>query len=174
MIVKSQNLSIEDSDFLAAESELAMAIGQIVIHFNNLERDLGELLAALLEANNNFTRSAIVASMSFSQKTDLLAALYLEKFSDDLEKCAACRASIRKLLTIEEERNKYVHSCFSTKTFGSSEYLRIKPKTKGAKGLVVASVAVDISAAKTLKDQISSFRFLELVELYRGCIKHRS
>lgn len=173
MTVKSQNQSKEDADFKATEAELAMAIGRIVMHFNNLERDLGELLAALLESNNNFVRTALVASMSFSQKVDLLAALYLEKFKEDAERSEVCRSSIQKLRSLEEERNKYVHSCFGTKTFGSSEFLRTKPKTKGAKGLSVAREEVNIQAMKGLKDRISSFGWFDLIELYRGCIEPR-
>jgi len=173
MTAESQSQSKEDADFRAAEAELAMAIGRVVIHFNNLERDLGELLAALLESKNSFVQTALVASMSFSQKVGLLAALYLEKFKDDSERCDACRSSIQKLRSLDEERNRYVHSCFGTKTFGSSEFLRTKPKTKGAKGLSVAREDVDIQAMKALKDRISSFSWLELTELYRGCIELR-
>ncbi len=173
MTTESQNLSKEDADFMAMEAELAMEIGRVVIHFNNLERDLGELLATLLESNNNFVRTALVASMSFTQKVDLLAALYLEKFKIDLNKCGIFRLSIQKLRSLEEERNKYVHSCFNTKTFGSNEFIRSKPKTKGARGLSVAQEEVDIQAIKALKDRISSFRVLELTELYRGCKEPR-
>lgn len=165
--------SKEYAEFIETEAELAMAIGRIVIHFNILERDLGELLGGLLESNSYFVWTALVASMSFAQKVDLLAALYLEKHKDDLDRCEECRSSIQILRSLEEERNKYVHSVYGTVTFGSSEFIRTKPRTKGAKGLSVAKEKVVIQAMKALKDRITSACFIELPKLYRGCVGPR-
>lgn len=173
MTAESKTLFPNIENFRAAEAEIAMAIGRMVIRFNSLDRDLGQLLAALLESKNTFVGAALVASIGFSQKVDLLAALYLEKFKEDPAKCAECRTAIQKLRTIEEERNKYVHSCFGTSSFGSSEFLRTKPKTKGGKGLSFAREDVDVQAMKALVDRMSDFAFLDLVELYRGCVEPR-
>lgn len=156
------------------EEKLAKALGLLVMSFNRLERDVGELLAALIQSNDHHTRHALVASMSFGQKVDLIAALYLERFKGNEAQKSLCNSAVKKLHRFEEERNKYIHSWWGTKRFGDTDFIRIKPKTKGGKGLTVLEEQAAPAVLLEVCKQISSFCWLELFELHRACIEQRA
>jgi hypothetical protein len=152
------------------EQELAQAIGLLVIHFNRLEIALGTCLGDLLEAEDHHTKHALVASMSFGQKLDLLAALYIEKYKGDEFQRSRCKLAVQNMQWFEAERNKYVHSCWGARTFGDPRYIRVKPQTRGGKGLKVTEEQAMPAAIIDVCERIRTFCWLDLVELSRGCV----
>ena len=117
----------------------ATAIGLLVMQFNRLEHDLGELLAVFMKRANQeeyFENIAIMtAALSFGQKLDLLSALYLKRYKAFPAQCDIFKKLISQLCKFEEYRNALIHSRWGTQAFGDPEFKRFKPNIKGKRGL---------------------------------------
>lgn len=140
--------------------------------FNRLERDIGELIATFLGKGgyeNRIYVDIFTSSHSFAQKLDLLSSLYLHRYSGQKEQCEFFRQVIRKLGRFEELRNTYVHSWWGTKNFGDKEFIRKKPTIKGRKGLKVSEEPSIPESISKLCEDISSFNFVILSEIYKSC-----
>jgi hypothetical protein len=150
-----------------SEEEIAKAVGLLIIYFNRLERDVGYFLATLLQSTSEHVVNALFASMSFGQKVDLLAALYLERFREDGSRCEKCRSVVQQLRNFEEARNKYAHSWWGAKQFANTDvFVRVKIRTKGGKGLVVSEEQTVPNDLTKVCEQIVKFSWLDLADLY--------
>ncbi len=156
--------------------KLASSIGLLVMQFNSIEHDIGELLAVFLKRNsqddyfNNI--SIMTAALSFSQKLDMLSALYLKRYESNQRQCEVFRKIIIKLSKFEEYRNTHIHSRWGTRSFGDSEFKRFKPNVKGRKGLRNAEEVVDWKEIREKCKEMSEFNCNELFEIYRGCSEY--
>lgn len=154
------------------EKELALSLGQLVMVFNRLERDIGELIAVFLgkvDYKNRIYVDIFTSSHSFAQKLDLLSAFYLHRYSDQKGQCEFFRQVICKLSRFEELRNTYIHSWWGTKKFGDKKFIRQKITLKGRKGLKVAEEPSLPKSILELCDDISRFNFVLLSEIYKSC-----
>lgn len=150
-------------------NHLSLWLGRLVIAFNNLEHALAwevsfELLEALgqKESESSLTHLSdfisqgsrqvkqvsdtgihhmIMASMSFGQKLDFLAALSLKKFSGNTRQEKHIHLIVKALSEAEDFRNRMLHSIW-TENF--VDYSQVKARTKGRKGLKIQQANVNI------------------------------
>jgi hypothetical protein len=157
------------------ETRLACSIGLLVIRFNRLESGVGELLAVFLQHTQEelFENISIMtAALSFSQKLDLLVALYLKRYASNEAQCALFRSLISELSAYEEFRNACVHSRWGTRTFGDDEFMRFKANVKGRKGLREVALPADWREIRKICREMDFFDCIEMTEIYRGCREH--
>ena len=154
--------------FKANEDALANAIGLLVMSFNRLEHDVGELLGSLLRMPDESARHTLVAAMSFGQKVDLFSALFQARCSAVAALQERCNAAVTKMRALEEYRNSIVHSWWGTHIAGDEQFISIKPTIRGGKGLRVKRESADPAMILQTKEEIESFRFTEVPELYRA------
>lgn len=109
--------------------------------------------------------SIFTAAMGFSQKLDLLSALYLKRYSSNKKQCEIFNLLIRKLYTFERQRNTWVHSRWGTHTMASMEVIRSKPNIRGGKVLKNHSSKADYDAYERMK----RFSFIGMGIVFRGC-----
>lgn len=167
---------IKSSRLLHIQSvRTATSIGLLVIQFNRFEHDLGEFLAVFLKRENQeqyFENIAIMtAALSFGQKLDLLSALYLKRYENQLAQCNIFKKILFQLSMFEQYRNTLIHSRWGTHTFGDVEFKRFKPNIKGRKGLKQVATLADWREIRKMCKQMQEFH-VELLEVYRGCSKY--
>ena len=150
------------------EDAIASAVGHIVLTFNRLERQVGDCLAALLGANHSSTKTVLNAALGLRQRVDVLAALLLEAERPEHE-IALLNHCVRTLGSLEDERNRVVHSTWGLGPGDDTKFVRVKENVKGGKGLRVVSHPADVSAMLLLVERMDIFSHLELSELYRVC-----
>jgi hypothetical protein len=128
---------VEDTD------RLMMAIGSVVVDFQQLELWISEVLAMMLRIPHKEDQHLISASMSYGQKVDLFMELYPSRkphgFSDiDL------KVLRRALSRAEELRNRVVHSFWAVECDPEkARWIRIKGSLRGRKGFKLQSVAAN-------------------------------
>ena len=108
--------------------KIALAIGHLVITFNRLDRDVGEVIYLLVGSYKPHIREVFTASLSFAQKVDMLSALLLEKHKEDTESAQAVKQKIKKIQDFENQRNTIMHSCWGTEQFGDDDFISIKKR----------------------------------------------
>jgi hypothetical protein len=152
----------------------AMAIGRLMMKFNQYERDLGECLAAFLKRDSqeqHFSNIEIMtAALSFNAKLDLLTALYLQRYRsiEYSDQCIIFKRIIMQFSKFEEYRNAIAHSRWGSKTFGDFELRRFKENIKGRKGLRQGSELVDWRKIRQVVAEMSAFD-IEVDAIYNGC-----
>jgi hypothetical protein len=169
--VSMNQLLIQHARLEKNEEELALSLGKLIIIFNRLERDIGELIATFLGKGGLENRTYIdifTSSHSFTQKLDLLSSFYLHRYLDQKEQCDFFRQVARKLSFFEGLRNTYVHSWWGTKTFGDTEFIREKTTIRGRKGLKVFQESSIPESILKLCEDISSFHLI-LDEIFKSC-----
>jgi len=128
--------------YKAKQRELAEAIGFLVIKFNRLDRDLGELIEHVImgvPVGNKIAQlhEIFTGGLSFAQKINFLKALWYQRFVSDHKKLGLCDTFIKNCSEIEDFRNMVVHSCWGLRAFGSFDFVRIKSHVRSKKGLHV-------------------------------------
>ncbi len=163
-------------------NHLSLWLGRLVIAFNNLEHALAhevslELFGALgkeepssthtsdwisqafRQVNDTGVHDMIMASMSFGQKLDFLAALSLKKFSGNTRQEKHVRLVVKALFEAETFRNRMLHSVW-TENF--MDYSQVKAGTRGRKGLNIQQANVNIPHIRRTVKAINTLRDLGL------------
>lgn len=155
------------------KKQLASAIGLLVIHFNQVESEIGEFLALFLNKtsleNDSKNIAIMAASLSFSQKLDLLSALYLNRYKSVPAQSDLFRQIISKLSKYEEYRNTIIHSRWGTRYLGEETIRRFKSNVKGRKGLREVEEEVDWKQIKAISYELMDFQYEEMMSIYSGC-----
>jgi hypothetical protein len=159
-------------------NQLSLWLGRLIIAYNMLDNKLAAILMielvelvgedeppqkaplgyfppSLQRARNGGLADIIMATMPFKQKLDFLAALLLNRFSDNPEHQKHIGQVAGLMLAADEFRNKMVHSLWEE---SCGEFSRVKVKTKGRKGLKVEREDANI---KQLREAIEVIQFLE-------------
>jgi hypothetical protein len=158
-----EGLPESDRRFVRNLNELAGAIGRVVITFNSLESDLSETLVKLISAEYAPELwDAFRASLSFSQRLNLLAAIFLQRERAKME-LELLRFCVGKLRYYEERRNFIVHASWETARFGDEELRSKKVSTKGGKGLRTAVRPADSVEIDMLVEEMRIFSHLDFV-----------
>ncbi len=149
--------------------DLARSIGQVVIAFNGLERDVSDVLVTVLKLRKTPGMwDSFRASMSFAQRLDLICAVFLQADRTEAERSLLAYC-MRKLRYYEERRNYVVHATWSTASFGDPNLQGKKVSTKGGKGLRASVQSADWVDLAVLAAEIDLFCSLDLVQLYGVC-----
>ncbi len=148
---------------------LAKAVGHVVIAFNMLERSLGQMIALMLnQSAPQKVSDSLNAALGYSQKVDLLAALFLSKPRPEHEQ-SLLKFCMSELRYAEEQRNHFVHSAYSTEQFGGTTFKTIKERVRGGKGLKVTEAFAEASQIMEVAEHMRRLWFLDLSALYRCC-----
>jgi hypothetical protein len=126
-------------------NRLALWIGRVVITFNELECRIADCVAKSLSQSDKEISDMLLASMSYTQKLDLLSALLAKQHSGNASHLDFCQSLLQGLSKAEEFRNALVHSHWPSSFFGG-DFLRRKPKTKGRKGLKIFERIADVDS----------------------------
>jgi hypothetical protein len=171
-------------------NQISLWLGRLVIAFNNLEHmlayellwelinviepkktpleeSLGQATPALERAYDAKINDMIMASMSFGQKLDFLTALSLKKFSDNPKQQKLVHLIAKALSEAEEFRNKMVHSVWSE---GFEDYLQVKARTKGRKGLKIQQANANIPLIKEALEAIVTLKDFGLFAMTHDAI----
>ena len=147
-------------------NNIALWIGRLVMCFNELEAELAKALAEQLGQASPEIADMINASMSYSQKADLLAALLLRQFAGNRNQTELVKRVLRALSLAEQYRNSICHSHWSEPggwdSLFSSDILKRKLKTKGGKGLTVSQ---EIPKSTELRSFVSDFWALQRIAI---------
>ena len=135
--------------------ELHAAIGSVIVSFNALEDRISSLLLDALALEGDRMKDALCASMSFSQKVDLLCALVIEDNELPPAEKARRTALLKDAVKFEEARNTIVHSQYGRFAETTEELARRKVKTKGQKGLQVQLEKVDLKKIQAVSSDIT-------------------
>ncbi|MEE2002354.1 hypothetical protein QWY20_12900 [Alkalimonas sp. MEB108] len=146
--------------------KIAMAIGHLVIRFNRLDRDLGEVIYLVVGSYKPHIREVFTASLSFAQKVDMLSALLLEKHKNDAKHLQTVKQKIKKIQEFEKQRNTIMHSWWGTEQFGDDEFISTKQRVRGGKGLVKNTIPADAEKIMHICSDIDNFLWLELCRLH--------
>jgi|ERR1035438_4082502 hypothetical protein len=178
-------------------NQLSLWLGRLVIAFNNLEHTLArEVALELIEVMGVIDRvdyspkrplvwlspterrvddlglnDMILASMSFGQKLDFLAALSLKKFSDNPRQQNHVRLIVKALSEAEGFRNRMLHSIW-TENF--VDYSQTKARTKGRKGLKVERANANIPNIRQAVKAINTLEHLGLFAMTHDAIEGES
>ena len=144
-----------------------MAIGHLVIRFNRLDRDLGEVIYLVVGSYKPHIREVFTASLSFAQKVDMLSALLLEKHKNNELHLQTVKQTIKKIQEFEKQRNTIMHSWWGTEQFGDEEFISTKQRIRGGKGLVTKTLPADAEQIMRVCKDIDSFLWLNLCRLHR-------
>jgi hypothetical protein len=171
-------------------NHLSLWLGRLVIAFNNLEHALArevslELFETLGQEESSLTHSSdgisrafrrvndtgvhdmIMASMSFGQKLDFLAALSIKKFSGNTRQQKHIHLIVKALSEAEDFRNRMLHSIW-TENF--VDYSRMTARTKGRKGLSVKRANANIPHIRQAIKAISTLEDLGLFAMTHDAI----
>jgi len=174
-------------------NQLSLWLGRLVIAFNNLEHTLArEVALELIEVMGVIDRidyspkrplvrlspterrvddlglnDMILASMSFGQKLDFLAALSLKKFSDNPRQQNHVRLIVKALSEAEGFRNRMLHSIW-TENF--VDYSQMKARTKGRKGLKIERANANIPNIRLAVKAINTLEHLGLFAMTHDAI----
>lgn len=171
-------------------NHLSLWLGRLVIAFNNLEHalarevslELFEVLGqeesslthpsdgisrAFRRVNDTWVLDMIMASMSFGQKLDFLAALSIKKFSGNTRQQKHIHLIVKALSEAEDFRNRMLHSIW-TENF--ADYSRMKARTKGRKGLSVKRANANIPHIRQAIKGISTLENLGLFAMTHDAI----
>jgi len=147
--------------------KIAMAIGYLVIGFNRLDREVGEVIYLVVGSYKPHIREVFTASLSFAQKVDMLSALLLEKHKKDSESLQTVKQKIKKIKGFENQRNTIMHSWWGTEQFGDDNFISVKKRVRGGKGLVTKTVPAEADKIMQVCSDIDSFLWLELCDLHK-------
>lgn len=125
---------------LLEQDRLFVAIGRVVVNFQQMELWLAEALTSVLELHVLEDRHLVSSSMSFRQKVDLLAVLYERK----KVRCPSANIELVKkaLYAAEEFRNRVVHSLWAV---DQGEWVQIKASLRSKSGFDLMTNSVDIT-----------------------------
>ena len=146
--------------------KIAMAIGHLVMRFNRLDRELGEVIYLVVGSYKPHIREVFTASLSFAQKVDMLSALLLEKHKNDTDNLQTLKQKIKKIKDFEKQRNTIMHSWWGTEQFGDDNFISTKQRVRGGKGLVTSTVPADADKIMQVCSDIDSFLWLELCRMH--------
>jgi hypothetical protein len=166
-------------------NQLSLWLGRLVIAFNNLEHalafEVGFELCETFGREEPSTRSPdvvsrealqvervngteihnmIMASMSFGQKLDFLAALSLKRFSGNTRQQKHIHLIVKAISEAESFRNRMLHSVW-TENF--SDFSQVKTKTRGRKGLKIQRANINIPL---IRQAIKAINTLETLGLF--------
>jgi hypothetical protein len=135
------------------KNQLSLWLGRLIIAYNSLENQLAIfLMLELVEmiagdessahrAWNGNLNEIVMGAISFKQKLDFLISLLLKRFSKNPEQQKLINKIAGLMSAADEFRNQMVHSVWHV---SHSEFSRVKPKTKGHKGLRTETVKEDV------------------------------
>lgn len=116
---------------------------------------------------SRFMTASVGASMSFRQKVDLVAAL-LRRVPRAPQEERLIQFCVSTLLDLEVERNRIVHSQWTTEGLGGP-LQSSKGQVRGGKGLRVTVRDADVAAIMKTVADMENFSELDLIELYGMC-----
>jgi hypothetical protein len=120
---------------MATTKQCAMALGEMTMAFQELERRLLELFASV--TNKDPLVGLIIGSqLPFRKLCDTTDALCRHK-TKDKEILSEISAIVKKCADLEAQRNVFVHSYYASASFGDDDevFARSKHKIKRGKGL---------------------------------------
>jgi hypothetical protein len=163
---KNNNILVENvHQYVENLNNVAQEIGHIVIEFNKLEHEIGNIISMFIYNKTINIPQIFTAALGFSQKLDLLYSLYFEYFENDETKVSRLKLFIKNMEKAEKNRNEIVHSWFGNYFFDTPDVSRNKPTIKGRKGLRNNCENVVLQELKRIKVFINSLRHLPCLEI---------
>lgn len=151
VLVPNLNASERDRMFIA--------IGNIVVNFQQVELWLAQILASILSLRVLEDGHVISSAMSFRQKVDLVVELYPRKkvHGHGVEMSLVKNS----LYAAEEFRNRVVHSFWAVESPG--KWVRIKSSIKGRKSFYPSISSVNVGQLEVAAASLLVIREWELV-----------
>ncbi len=131
-------------DFLMDSDRLHLSIGKIVVKFQQIENEVAEVLASLLEMRDPEDTHRITASMSYKQKLNLMCDLY-ESRKNKLWPSIDLKKARKALLSAEVFRNAVVHSFWFVGGV-ESQWMRSKASIQSKGKLSIVTGIANIEA----------------------------
>ena len=126
-------------------------IGEVVYYFQQLEDELGAIVAFLIDPSHGSLGDIVVAELSFKQLAALAYSLFKEYFeARQCDNLKAWTAILSKAHNAEQRRNTLLHSTFGVSFSDEGHFLqRTKRTAKFKKGL---SEAVEALTPEAMAD----------------------
>ena len=145
-----------DEHIDAAFSEGFRAIGEVVYFFQQLEDELGRIVAFLINPDFDSVGEVIVCELSFKQLATLaytIFAKYIE--SEQGENLNEWTAILSKAHAAEQKRNTLLHSTFGVSMLDEPVLQRSKRTAKFKKGLKESVEALDPETMEAYRTSMS-------------------
>jgi hypothetical protein len=141
--------------------ELTLELIEVMVQEESTSKQpLGWISPTQRRISDSGLNDMIMASMSFGQKLDFLAASLLKKFSGNVRQQNHIHLIVKALSGAEVFRNRMLHSVW---TENYVDYSQVKAKTKGRKGLKVERANANIPH---IRQAIKAINTLENLGLF--------
>lgn len=136
-----------NDDIHKPQSELLRALGALVVNFSALEESLHDAVWVLADVGdddrNMVTINVLTAGLQFRTLVEKFGALCTEFKSRLCVPLTEAQEFCRLVLTLNDERNRYVHSAWSAAADVGHRRFRRSAKTKTGFRLDIRSVSPD-------------------------------